>query len=89
MVNPRKTQDKGGSPEMVELETISEDLISDTQKIRYFIVQGSNGEKKMAMQKFWRKSNKDPWLPGKGFHLNYEAVQLAIEALQKGSEIIE
>lgn len=80
---------KGQQVEEIQVvSTIETIQRSDTQSIRVMVVQ-VRGEKKVAIQKYWRKSSEEPWLPGKGFHIDFEETQLVGSALEKALEEIE
>lgn len=60
---------------------------SGTQSVRVLLIE-RDGEKKVSLQKWWRKSTEEPWKEGKGFHLDSEEVQLVTEFLEKAQDLL-
>lgn len=77
-----------GTEELKVLKVVETIQRSDTQSIRVMVVE-VRGQKKIATQKFWRKNPEDAWMPGKGFHTDFEETQLIGAAFEKALEEIE
>ncbi|UXR28896.1 hypothetical protein [Bacillus paranthracis] len=60
---------------------------SGTQSVRVLLIE-RDGEKKVSLQKWWRKSTEEPWKEGKGFHFDSEEVQLVSEFLEKAQDLM-
>lgn len=67
--------------------------LSNTQSIRVGIVDSNtdnpNSKLVIGIQKFWRTSDQDDWVHGKGFYVNYDTAQLILEGLDKAIRTLE
>lgn len=57
------------------VKVIGEHIKSNTQAIRVILIE-KDGKEYISLQKWWRRSTDEPWLEGKGFHLEPEEVEL-------------
>lgn len=76
--------------EDIELvQIVGEILKSRTQSIKVLIVRRKDFQDYIAVQKWWRKSADEPWLEGKGFHLNLDEVEKLQDLLGKAVSLFE
>jgi len=68
------------------IEVVGEILKSRTQSVKVIVLKKDN-EKFVSIQKWWRKSSEEPWLEGKGFHLNLKETVDVQNFLAKALEL--
>lgn len=69
------------------VKVIGEHIKSNTQAIRVILIE-KNGKEYISLQKWWRRSNDEPWLEGKGFHLEPEEVELLRNYFNEGLDLL-
>lgn len=69
------------------VKVIGEHIKSNTQAIRVILIE-KNGKEYISLQKWWRRSTDEPWLEGKGFHLEPEEVELLRNYLNEGLDLL-
>lgn len=62
--------------------------ISDTQQLRVSLVEGNKGDVRIAVQKWWRGSNKDEWKVGKGLHMTSKEVAFLKRSLDEALSVV-
>lgn len=69
------------------VKVIGEHIKSNTQAIRVILIE-KNGKEYISLQKWWRRSTDEPWLEGKGFHLEPEEVELLRNDFNEGLDLL-
>lgn len=64
------------------VEVVGEQIKSNTQSIKVILIE-KDGKQFVSVQKWWRKSSDEPWLEGKGFHLNAKDAEILRDDLNK------
>lgn len=69
------------------VKVIGEHIKSNTQAIRVILIE-KDGKEYISLQKWWRRSADEPWLEGKGFHLEPEEVELLRNDFNEGLDLL-
>ncbi|MGG4497662.1 hypothetical protein [Brevibacillus reuszeri] len=64
------------------LEVVEDRRISNTQSIKTLLIE-KDGKDYIALNKWWRKSVRDPWIEGKGFHMEQAEAEDLLKAMKK------